>query len=359
MKDKKINPIFIAVIAVLLVFLGVVIGIGMSENNEGIKEPTESELVAPESSQVEGATEETEGIEISSEVENTGDTEQQVTDPTKNMNVEMFVILGVDSRTNQLGAGTHSDSIMVVLVNHDEKTIKVASILRDCMTKIDGYDYEKIKYANYYGGPSLALDTINTNFDLNVEEYVLVNFNSLIEVVDQVGGIELELTDAECGQMGNSRFEKAGTYVLDGKEALTYSRIRKLTGGDRKRSERQRTVLFEIFEKTKTLPVEERVELVDEMIDKINTSYRNDEIVEILYYMSQYKITDMEAFPLVYYDGLVGDLWYAVPVTLEDMNAELHKFLFGINHYTPSKTVKEYSLIMKNKVSGPNTDFRN
>ena len=338
MKDKTIKSVLIGAIAVLLVILGVIIGISVAKNNGG-NDNTES---------------------VGSDTQNTED-DKQVYVPSTQKEVEeadgqeTFVIFGVDSRTNQLGKGTRSDSIMIVHVNHDEKTVKVASVFRDCMVHIEGHKFEKITHAHSYGGPQLALSTVNENFDLNATNYVTVNFNNVADLVDDIGGIEYYITDEEAGHLG---FAGAGTYLLDGKEVVTYSRIRKAAGGDYKRSERQREMLFKIFEKAKDLPTGERIELVDEMLDEINTSYKQDEIVELLYHLSKYEIVAMDAFPKVFYGGSVEGAWVEVPCTLVDMNAAIHEFLFGTTDYVPSEKVKEYSDILRNKVSGPNNDFR-
>lgn len=343
MKNKKMKPVFIGAIAVLLVLLGVIIGVSVAKNNGGNLDNTEN---------------------LTENSETTEDDDRQVYVPSTQTEVEeadgqeTFVIFGVDSRTGQLGKGTRSDSIMIVHVNHDEKTVKVASVFRDCMVHIEGRSrFEKITHAHSYGGPQLALSTVNENFDLNATEYVTVNFNNVADLVDEIGGIEYYITDEECGHMG-ARFTGAGTYTLDGKEVVTYSRIRKAAGGDYKRSERQREMLFKIFEKAKDLPNAERISLVDDMLDEINTSYQQDEIVELLYHLSKYEIVGMDAFPKVFYGGTVEGAWVEVPVTLVDMNAAIHEFLFGTTDYVPSETVKGYSEIIRNKVSGANNDLR-
>lgn len=334
MKNKEMMPIFIGVVAVLLIALGVVIGVSVAKQNSGSTEPT-----------------------YNLPTENTEE-DLFANHPMYDRNIETFLIMGVDSRENKLGAGTDSDSMMAVVVDHKNKTIKVASLLRDCYVKIEGHDFEKLKLANYYGGPELALSTIKDNFDLDIKEYVQINFSNLVELVDTIGGIEMEITQVECGKTGLERFKKAGTYTLTGAEALAYSRLRKLAGEDRARSERQRNVIFAIFEKTKKMSTDESVALVEDMIDKINTSYREDEIVEILYSMSRYKIEGMQAFPLVYFDGMVGENWHEVPTTLIDMNKDLHLFLYNYTDYVPSKTVEEYSAIMQEVAPEPNLNYR-
>ena len=341
MKNKKISTVLIIVIAILLILLGVLIGVGVAKSNAGNTENTEN---------TENLTEETEDKQVY--------VPSTQTQKDEMAGQETFVIFGVDSRTGKLGKGTRSDSIMIVHVNHDDKTVKVASVYRDCMVHMEGRSkYEKITHAHSYGGPEYALSTVNDNFDLNATDYVTVNFNNVADLVDEIGGIEYYITDEECGHLG-SRFTGAGTYLLTGEEVVTYSRIRKAEGGDYKRSERQREMLFKIFEKAKELSTSQRIDLVEEMLDEINTSYRQDEIVELLYHLSKYEIVAMDAFPKVFYGGSVEGAWVEVPYTLVDMNAAMHEFLFGTTDYVPSDEVKEYSDILKNKVSGANRDFR-
>lgn len=338
-KNQKIKPVFIVVTTVLLVILGVVIGVVVSNNNNSnagdIENETESDIT--QDKQVVVQTTETEQYD-------------------KLEGTETFVIFGVDSRTNQLGKGTRSDSIMLVFVDHNNKQVKVASVFRDCMVHIEGHGYEKITHAHSYGGPELALSTINENFDLDAAHYVTVNFNSVADLVDEIGGVEYYITEEEVSHMG-SRITQAGTYNLTGEEAVTYSRIRYASGGDYKRSERQREMLFSIFEKAKTLPASDRVSLVEDMLDEINTNYQQEEIVEMLYYLSKYEITAMDAFPKVFYGGTVEGAWVEVPVTLVDMNSALHEFLYGKTDYVPSSTVEGYSAALRSKVSGANHDL--
>lgn len=338
MRNKAMMPIFTGVVAILLVVLGVVIGISIVKQNSGSTEP---------SYDVNLPTEDTEEDAFANH-------------PMYDRKIETFVILSVDNDSNggEYGEGSRSDSVITVAINHDTKKIKVASLLRDCYVKIEGHGFHKLNHANYYGGPKLALSTIKDNFDLDIKEYLQVNFESLVELVDSIGGIEMKITRVEAKALKIPRLSKAGKYVLTGEEALAYSRLRKLAGEDRARSERQRNVIFAIFEKTKTMSNDESVALVEEMMDKIDTSYRENEVVELLYSLSRYEITGMEAFPLVYYDGLVGDLWFEVPTTLIDMNQDLHKFLYDYSDYVPSETVVGNSAHMSEVAPEPNTNYK-
>jgi polyisoprenyl-teichoic acid--peptidoglycan teichoic acid transferase len=92
------------------------------------------------------------------------------------VNQETFAIFGVDSRENNLGKGTRSDSLMVVNVDNTNKKVYIASVYRDCYVQIEGHGLDKITHAHSFGGPELAMDTLNTNFDLDIQKYITVNF---------------------------------------------------------------------------------------------------------------------------------------------------------------------------------------
>ena len=349
MKTKKLIPVMMVFIIILICILGLCIFLGLHRRGGGTDTQTDTSVQGSE------VTESETGIE--SESETMTETETEPEPPTETMEgIETFTIFGVDSRTNQLGKDTHSDSIMIVRVNHDAGTVKVASVYRDCMVYISGKGYEKITHAHCYGGPELALSTINENFDLHAQDYVTVNFNTMMELVDSIGGIEIELTDAEAAAMNSERITGAGTYLLNGKEALTFSRIRKIDT-DFKRTERQREVLFKIFEKAKPMSYREKLKMAEGLLDNINTSYTDDEILVLLYSLSKYEMEEMGAFPEVFYAGDIYG-WVEIPWSLADMNAAMHKFLYGTTDYGPSDKVQEYSDYLCQLVSGPTHDKR-
>lgn len=343
---KKLNPIMIGLIAVLIVVLGVCVFFATRKPTDGkdTQAGTESQ-----------------GSEIDmTETESEEESETEPEPPLGNAEgTEVFAIFGGDSRSGKLGKEAHSDSIMLVHVDHDAKTVKVASIYRDCMVHIEGRGFEKITHAHYFGGPELAVSTINENFELNIENFVTVNFMNVTKLVDLIGGVEIELSEKELAVVQPSEEQKteSGKYLLNGAQALIFSRIRKIDT-DYKRTERQREVLFEIFTKAKTMSYIEKIKLVEEMIGDINTNYSKDKILLLLYSLSKYEIAEMTAYPQVFYGGTVEGAWVEVPCTLVDMNASLHQFLYGTTDYTPSEKVQEYSDIISQKVSGPNHDMR-
>ena len=280
---------------------------------------------------------------------------------------ETFAIFGVDSRSNQIGKGTRSDSIMVANVNHETKEVKVASIYRDTYVDIDGHGLDKITHAHSYGGPVLAMDTLNRNFDLDIDKYITVNFGNVAEVVDDIGGIELDITSSELKYINgyidemnqdngtsSAHLTSAGTQKVDGTQAVAYTRIRYTAGGDYKRAERQRTVLFQMFEAAKKQSTTKLLQIMDKMMDQIGTNYSSGEVTEILSYLAKYNMGETKGFPNRLWGGTIDGTWYAVPVTLESNAKALHSYLYEDEDYEPSDKVKEISSEIEKAASTPN-----
>ena len=248
-----------------------------------------------------------------------------------------IAVFGLDSRDNSF-SNSRSDCIIIVSINKKTNDVKLTSVYRDTYVDIEGYGLDKITHAYAYGGPELAINTLNKNLDLNITEFVTVNFDTVETIVDSIGGITLTITDSEASQIG---FSSGGTYTLDGKEALAYSRIRKIDS-DYQRTERMRTVLEAVFNKVKKQELSEISNFVDIVLPHISTNMSTNSIISLVPSAVFYKITDSTGWP---YDvsGYSSDAWYGVPVTLESNVKEFHQNIFGISDYTPSETVEEIS----------------
>ena len=249
-----------------------------------------------------------------------------------------IVLLGVDSQDGSF-SNTRSDCIIIVSINKKTNDVNLTSVYRDTYVQIDGHGLDKITHAYAYGGPELAMSTLNKNLDLNITEFVTVNFETVKTVVDSIGGVTIKVTDAEATQI--SGLSSGGTYTLDGEQALAYSRIRKIDS-DYQRTERMRTVIEAVFDKVKTLGVSELSNFVDTILPLISTNLSSNEIISMLPSVPFYTIKDSEGWP---YEvrGISTDAWYGVPVTLESNVKELHAELFGNDDYTPTETVQEIS----------------
>ena len=202
-----------------------------------------------------------------------------------------IALFGVDTSDGSTG---RSDSIMIATVDTDHNKLKLTSIMRDSYVYIEGYGNDKINHAYAYGGPELAIRTINENFGLNIEDFVSVNFSSLPKVINILGGIDIEITEDELqyinkyidninAKEGTSspHISYAGVQHLDGTQALAYSRIRYTSGGDYKRTERQRTVLNALFNKLSSTSIGSMNSLVNEILPYVQTSLNTTDILSL------------------------------------------------------------------------------
>jgi LCP family protein required for cell wall assembly len=188
-----------------------------------------------------------------------------------------FVLFGLDRRDESDLA--RSDSIIIVTVNEKTSTIKLSSIMRDTYVPIEGYGNTKINHAYAYEGPEFAISTLNSNFDLDIKEYIAVNFWDVIEIVDLIGGVSIDVHDDEVKHIDG--VEAAGMYTLTGKQALDYSRIRYEAGGDFVRTDRQRTVLTTMFKKIMSLSNTQKYDLIPKIASNIETSMKDEYILNL------------------------------------------------------------------------------
>ena len=251
-----------------------------------------------------------------------------------------IAIFGVDSRDDSYDKGNRSDCIIIASINNKTKEVKLISVYRDTYVQIEGHGLDKITHAYSYGEAPLAIKTLNSNLDLNIKEFVTVNFDVVKETVDYIGGISMPITSEEVSQIPG--ITKAGTYTLNGEQALAYSRIRHATGGDYKRTERMRDVLTAVVNKVKSLNISKLNGFVDTILPKVYTNVTSSEIFSMMPSIANYKITDSIGWP---YNtkGITMDRWYGIPITLESNVTQLHKEAFGETDYVPSDTIKDIS----------------
>lgn len=251
-----------------------------------------------------------------------------------------IAIFGVDSRDDSYDKGNRSDCIIIASINNKTKEVKLISVYRDTYVQIEGHGLDKITHAYSYGEAPLAIKTLNTNLDLNIKEFATVNFDVVKETVDYIGGISMPITSEEVSQIPG--ITKAGTYTLNGEQALAYSRIRHATGGDYKRTERMRDVLTAVANKVKTLNISQLNGFVDTILPKVYTNITSADIFSMMPSIASYKITDSIGWP---YEtkGITLDRWYGIPITLESNVKRLHQEAFNEQDYVPSDTVKDIS----------------
>lgn len=267
-----------------------------------------------------------------------------------------IVIFGVDSRQNVLKKSTNSDTIIIASINNKTKDIKLASIYRDTYVNIPDEGYNKINAAYFKGGYSLALSTINKNFDLDIKEYVTVNFRAIVKAIDLLGGITLDIEKNELKYLNGyvkelnrindtnvPGLKSAGTQKVNGTQATAYARIRYTAGGDFKRTERQRIVIQKIFEKLKSSDLATIDQFINEVFPDIYTNLNNAELLDLSKDIFSYNLVDQTGFPFEKDAHTYDKVSYVFPINLDDNVVKLHEFLFGESDYIPSDTVKEYS----------------
>ena len=200
------------------------------------------------------------------------------------LNVAVF---GLDSRDGSLDKGNRSDTIMIVSLNQETYEVKMVSVYRDTFMRLKDGSYNKANAAYSYFGPDGGVALLNENMDMNIEKYVSVNFNALVDVIDAVGGMDLELTDAEVVHMNNYCVETSevtgksykkiepevgGSYHLNGVQAVSYARIRYTDGGDAQRTVRQRIVLLNIMQKLQQMDLTTINKVADSVFPQIAKS---------------------------------------------------------------------------------------
>ena len=272
-----------------------------------------------------------------------------------------IALFGVDSRSDDYGVGNRSDCIIIASINNKTKEIKLISVYRDTYVKIDGHGLDKITHAYSYGEAPLAIKTLNTNLDLNIKEFVTVNFDSVAEAVDQLGGVQLSITSEEVKYINDyidetskvtgktsNHITQAGTYTVDGVQAVAYSRIRYTAGGDYKRTERMRTVIEAMLKKLKTKSLTEINSFADVILPQVYSNISLTDIISLVPDVTKYNIKESIGWP---YNtkGITLDRWYGIPVTLESNVKQLHQEAFGESDYVPSETVKSISQSIVNK----------
>lgn len=199
-----------------------------------------------------------------------------------------IALFGLDAREGEsIESGVRSDSMMIASINNETNEVKVVSIFRDTLLKQQDGTFDKANAAYSYGGPQEAIALLNRNLDLDIKNYMSVDFKALSDVIDALGGMELELTAEEVVHMNNycvetsevtgkdyERIEPevAGTYHLNGVQATSYARIRATAGGDYKRAERQRLVIEKIVEKAQKANLKTLDKIIDVLIPSLSTS---------------------------------------------------------------------------------------
>ena len=307
-------------------------------------------------------------IQINSEV-------KANTDLSQMSGTQVIALVGVDARGvegSELAESMNSDTIILCCIDHDNQEIRMVSIMRDTWMNMakytdEYYEFDKANSAYNRGGPESMLSMLNTNLDFALTDYVTVNFKALADAIDVLGGLDIEMTNAECVHANNYNREvseaqgveyEAIPYDEDlgddysevrhvsGALATSYARIRYGGGDDAKRTSRQRIVINLMVQKLKQNPTK-IPEILDKVMGNVSTSLTKNEILELGMHAVTYTMGTSYAYPfqLCYGENVVNALGedVVIPVTLEFNVRELHEYLYPGLSYEPSAAVTEYS----------------
>lgn len=271
-----------------------------------------------------------------------------------------YALFGGDAReVGTFGKGTHSDCIIVASINNETNEVKLVSVYRDTYLEIANKDSDCLKANSAYflGGGEMAINTLNRNLDLDIKDYVMVDWRALINAIDALGGVDVHVESNELSVLNSSIEEQndvtgitsngvydTGMLHLNGSQATAYSRIRSTGQGDITRTERQREVIASMITQAKKSDLKTLNKLIDKIFPQVGTSINKKDMITLAAALFDYQLGDTSGFPYTYVPmsiGSKGDL--LVPASLESNVSILHKFLFEEESYTPSSTVKRIS----------------
>lgn len=287
-----------------------------------------------------------------------------------------YALFGLDHRSKNEKLNTeNSDTIIIASINNDTKAVKLVSVYRDTLLNVKDDTYSKANSAYALGGPTNAVSMLNTNLDLNITDYVAIDFDALVTVVDCLGGLDIPLSYAEIVHMNNycvETSEETGksytpvelpdpkpedeeaivdTYHLNGVQATSYCRIRYTASLDMGRTERQRRVIQMIVDKAKKAGLSTIFDIMDQVFPMVKTSVSKTEILKMIPAMIGYSIDETTGFPNDYkFAQVKGSV--IVPTTLESNVLKIHQFLYGDASYTPTQDVLNRSAQITNIAGG-------
>lgn len=295
------------------------------------------------------------------------DVNESVTENQVMKGYTTIALVGIDSRDDKLKSDWNSDTMIIASINTDTKKVKLVSVYRDTYLCLGEDEDENNSYglansAYCTGGAKKMINMLNKNLDMNISDFVTVNFQAVAETVELLGGIDVEMKKEEVVHLNNYCVETSevtgmdytpleeieGVHHLNGVQAVAYARIRKTSGNDFRRAARQREVIYRIVEKAKNSSIATLNTVLDKIFPMIYTSLTEKEILSMGMNMLSYDIEDQTGFP---FDHLYGDtvkeamdgVDCVLPITLESNVIKLHEFLYPEDSYVPSNEVKTYS----------------
>ncbi len=268
-----------------------------------------------------------------------------------------IAVFGVDARDKAIEKYTNADVNIICNINQDTGEIKLVSVFRDTYLNVSkSGSYNKINQAYFTGGAEQAVAALNRNLDLNITDFATFNWKAVAQGIDLLGGVDIELSKAEFYYINSFitetskatgipalHLKSAGMNHLSGVQAVAYGRLR-LMDTDYARTERQRKVIKQAFEKAKQADFATLNNVIVTVFPNVATSIDLMDMVRCAKNISKYYLSDTTGFPQArgaLSMGKKGDC--VIPQTLETNVVKLHQFLFGDEEYNPSATVKNIS----------------
>lgn len=281
-----------------------------------------------------------------------------------------IALFGLDTRetnANLTSSGVaHSDAVILVSINNDTKEIRMASVYRDCFLEVatDTPTTQKFTHAYLLGGPMCSVETLNRNLDLNITDYVSVDFMALTNAIDALGGITINVKSNEINNLNKNIEEQvrvtgkysegvwsSGEVTLNGTQATAYARIRKVGNGDFERTQRQRKVIEAMVEKAKQSDLATLNNVIQEVFPQVATNMTQTQILGLAKDLLEYELGDNTGFPSsnqVPNLGSKGSV--VVPADLLSNVKYLHEFLYPEDtDYVPSAEVERISAAITNE----------
>lgn len=301
-----------------------------------------------------------------------------------------ILLVGLDARNQAEMRHTNSDTVIIASINNLNGAIRMVSIYRDTLLNIEGKDSEKIQtlknaeeisdepsdyrigrydkinaaYAN--GGIEQLISAVQDNLDIEIDDYIVVNFSAVAEAIEELGGIDVWMTKQEIVHMNNycvetsdvtgmdyepiEPDEEAREYHLNGVQAVSYARIRYTAGSDMKRTQRQRVVIQKVADKLKESAASTAKAIVMNVLPNCLSSIPYIDLASYAANASDYTLEQTTGFPFVHIEKNCApngpQIDPVIPVTLETNVEELHKFLFNEEH-VPSLLVRTFSYGIK------------
>lgn len=255
-----------------------------------------------------------------------------------------ILLLGGDSRSIENFERT--DTMIILSVNREAGELKMTSIMRDTWVELTSGKKGKINAANVYGGPELAVEVVNKCFGTDIEDYVLINMNGLVELLDMLGGVDLEISESErkyandyakhyiakvADYEGQTVLEQSGQVHLNGLLAVAFLRNR-YSDSDYGRVMRQQEVLLAAAEQAQNMEVDALMQIADDIYDRIATNMTNEELKEIAMAGMVVEPVDVGQFRVpadgAFEDGTFGGTWMIRPDLAKNQKL-LHDFIYG------------------------------